>query len=59
MPRYRWVVWTLSWVAYATYYTGRKGLSVAKKSLHDRLGVSESALGAIDTAYLAASCVIA
>lgn len=54
MPRYRWVVWTLSWVAYATYYTGRKGLSVAKKSLHDRLGVSESALGAIDTAYLAA-----
>ena len=54
MPRYRWVVWILSWVAYASYYTGRKGLSVSKTSLHDRLGVSESALGAIDTAYLAA-----
>lgn len=57
MPRYRWVVWALSWVAYASYYTGRKGLSVAKKSLHDKLGVSEGALGAIDTAYLAAYSV--
>lgn len=54
MPRYRWVVWILSWIAYASYYTGRKGLSVSKTSLHDRLGVSEGALGAIDTAYLAA-----
>lgn len=54
MPRYRWVVWGLTWLAYASYYTGRKGLSVAKKSLHDRLGISEGALGAIDTAYLAA-----
>lgn len=54
MPRYRWVVWGLSWVAYATYYTGRKGLSVTKKALHDQLGVSEAALGAIDTAFLAA-----
>lgn len=53
MPRYRWVVWGLTWLAYASYYTGRKGLSVAKKSLHDRLGISEGALGAIDTAYLA------
>lgn len=57
MPRYRWVVWALSWLAYATYYTGRKGLSVTKKSLHDRLGISESALGGIDTAYLAAYSV--
>jgi OPA family glycerol-3-phosphate transporter-like MFS transporter len=54
VPRYRWVVWILSWIAYASYYTGRKGLSVSKTSLHDRLGVSEGALGAIDTAYLAA-----
>ena len=54
MPRYRWVVWILSWIAYASYYTGRKGLSVSKTSLHDRLGVSEGALGAIDTASLAA-----
>lgn len=57
MPRHRWVVWILSWIAYASYYTGRKGLSVSKTSLHDRLGVSESALGAIDTAYLAAYSV--
>jgi sugar phosphate permease len=39
------------------YYTGRKGLSVAKKTLHDRLGVSEAALGAIDTAYLGAYAI--
>ncbi|MBK7585686.1 MAG: MFS transporter [Myxococcales bacterium] len=57
MPRYRWVVWALSWLAYASYYAGRKGLSVAKKSLHDQLGVSESALGAIDTSFLAAYSV--
>lgn len=57
LPRYRWVVWALSWVAYASYYTGRKGLSVTKKSLHDKLGVSESQLGAIDTGYLAAYSV--
>ena len=54
VKRYRFVVWAVTWVAYASYYAGRKGLSVAKKSLHDRLGVSESTLGAIDTAYLVA-----
>lgn len=52
--RYRWVVWAVTWLAYASYYAGRKGLSVAKKSLHDRLGVSEATLGGIDTAYLVA-----
>lgn len=50
----RWLAWGLSWLAYASYYTGRKGLSVTKKTLHDGLGVSEAALGAIDTAYLTA-----
>ena len=52
--RDRNLAWGLTWLAYATYYTGRKGFSVAKKSIHDQLGVSESMLGAIDTAYLAA-----
>jgi OPA family glycerol-3-phosphate transporter-like MFS transporter len=44
----------LSWLAYATYYLGRRGFGVVKKSLHDQLGVSEVALGRIDTAYLTA-----
>jgi sugar phosphate permease len=44
----------LSWLAYATYYLGRRGFSVVKKPLHDQLGVSEVALGRIDTAYLTA-----
>jgi sugar phosphate permease len=52
--RQRWIAWIVTWVAYASYYTGRKGLSVAKKSLHDRMGVSEGVLGGIDTAYLSA-----
>jgi OPA family glycerol-3-phosphate transporter-like MFS transporter len=44
----------LSWLAYATYYLGRRGFGVVKKPLHDQLGVSEVALGRIDTAYLTA-----
>lgn len=52
--RDRNVAWGLTWLAYATYYTGRKGFSVAKKSIHEKLGVSEAALGAIDTAFLVA-----
>jgi OPA family sugar phosphate sensor protein UhpC-like MFS transporter len=51
------VAWALTWVAYASYYTGRKGLSVAKKSLRDHMGVSVGTLGVIDTAYLAAYSV--
>lgn len=46
--------WGLTWLAYASYYFGRKGFSVVKSSLRSALGVSEAALGAIDTAYLAA-----
>ncbi|MEZ4221407.1 MAG: MFS transporter [Polyangiaceae bacterium] len=52
--RERWTAWIVTWVAYATYYTGRKGFSVAKKTIHDGLGVSTQTLGAIDTAYLVA-----
>ena len=47
----------LTWLTYATYYTGRKGFSVAKKAIHDHLGVSVAALGLIDTAYLAAYAI--
>jgi len=46
--------WAVSWVAYATYYMGRKGFSASKKSIHEELGVSETALGVIDTTYLGA-----
>jgi len=44
--------WGLTWLAYATYYTGRKGFSVAKTSIVKDVGLSEASLGAIDTAYL-------
>ncbi len=52
--RDRWVAWITTWAAYGTYYTGRKGFSVAKKTIHDSLGVSTQTLGLIDTAYLVA-----
>jgi sugar phosphate permease len=55
--RRRWTAWIVTWVAYASYYIGRKGLSVAKKALHDQLAISESTLGIIDTAYLSAYSV--
>lgn len=48
------LAWAISWVAYASYYAGRKGFSVSKKTIYDELGVSEAALGAIDTFYLVA-----
>jgi sugar phosphate permease len=53
-PGLRNLAWGLTWVCYATYYLGRKGFSVAKRTLHVQYGIGESALGAIDTAYLAA-----
>ena len=53
----RVVAWLTAWIAYGGYYFGRKGFSVAKKTMRDSLGISEAALGAIDTAYLAAYAV--
>jgi len=50
----RYAAWSLTWVAYASYYLGRKGFSVVKSTLRHSLGVSERALGLIDTLYLAA-----
>ncbi|HMJ09859.1 MAG TPA: MFS transporter [Polyangiaceae bacterium] len=50
--RDRRVAWGVTWLAYATYYTGRKGFSAAKSSISRELGVSERMLGAIDAVYL-------
>jgi sugar phosphate permease len=52
--RDRNVAWGVTWLAYATYYTGRKGFGVVKKSLVTHAGLSEAMLGAIDTVYLTA-----
>jgi len=52
--RDRYAAWGLTWLAYASYYFGRKGFSVVKSTLRHTLGVSEYALGVIDTLYLAA-----
>ena len=50
----RYTAWGLTWLAYASYYLGRKGFSVVKSTLRHSLGVSERTLGLIDTFYLAA-----
>jgi sugar phosphate permease len=48
------LVWGVTWLAYASYYLGRKGFSAAKHSLKGAGLLDVQALGAIDTAYLAA-----
>ena len=55
--RRRNLVWGVTWLAYATYYLGRKGFSAAKHSLKSAGLLSEQALGHIDTAYLGAYAV--
>jgi OPA family sugar phosphate sensor protein UhpC-like MFS transporter len=52
--RQRNLVWGTTWLAYATYYLGRKGFSASKHSLKSEGVLDTAALGAIDTAYLAA-----
>jgi sugar phosphate permease len=49
--------WVVTFVAYATYYAGRKGFSVAKKPIERELGIRRSELAAIDTGYLLAYSV--
>jgi OPA family sugar phosphate sensor protein UhpC-like MFS transporter len=44
----------LSWLAYATYYLGRKGFSVVKSSLARDFGLDTSVLALVDTGYLVA-----
>jgi sugar phosphate permease len=44
----------LSWLAYASYYLGRKGFSVVKASIAREQGLSAGTLAWIDSAYLIA-----
>lgn len=53
--RDRWTAWVLTWVSYATYYLGRKGISVAKAPILESLG--KDVLRNVETAYLAAYMV--
>lgn len=55
--RDRYTAFGLTWLAYATYYLGRKGFGAAKKTLVQAMGMSEAMLGWIDTLYLAAYAV--
>jgi sugar phosphate permease len=48
----RAVAYGITWLSYATYYFGRKGLSVAKATIEGALG--KSSLYGVETAYLAA-----
>ena len=50
-------VLSLTWIAYASYYLGRKGFSVTKSATAAALGLEPGALAAIDTGYLAAYAV--
>ncbi len=47
----------LSWLAYASYYLGRKGFSVAKSALVRAGLLGETELAVIDTAFLSAYAV--
>jgi sugar phosphate permease len=51
------VAFGATWLAYATYYLGRKGFSVSKARVVKELGVSEGTLAAIDTGYLGAYAI--
>jgi sugar phosphate permease len=54
-PRRAWIVWGITWLSYATYYFGRKNLSVTKASIGRALG--SHALYGVETAYLAAYAI--
>jgi sugar phosphate permease len=54
-PRRTWTVWSVTWLSYATYYFGRKNLSVTKASIGRALG--SHALYGVETAYLAAYAI--
>lgn len=53
----RRVALSVSWLAYAVSYLGRKGFGAVKKPLQADLGLSTAELGLIDTAFLAAYAV--
>ena len=46
-----------TWLAYATYYLGRKGFSVSKARIVKEVGIGETTLAAIDTGYLGAYAI--
>ena len=50
-------VFALTWLCYASYYFTRKNLSVVKSRLHETLHISTTALGSIETLYLASYAV--
>ncbi len=52
--RARRVAFALSWLAYASYYVGRKGFSVTKSAIASALGLGTPMLALIDTAFLGA-----
>ena len=51
----RAVAYGLTWLSYATYYFGRKGLGVAKATMEASLG--KTSLYGVETAYLAAYAI--
>jgi len=53
--RGRYLAFGLTWLSYATYYFGRKGISVSKKTIASQLG--EGVLVGVDTVYLAAYAI--
>lgn len=53
----RRAVWGVTWLAYATYYLGRKGFGASKHQLKQSGMMNTELLGLVDTAYLAAYAV--
>jgi sugar phosphate permease len=52
--RRRNLVWGVTWLAYASYYLGRKGFGAAKHRIKESGFMDTQLLGVVDTAYLAA-----
>jgi sugar phosphate permease len=48
------IAFGVTWLAYATYYLGRKGFAVSKARLVTELGVAKSTLATLDTGNAAA-----
>jgi len=51
------VAFGVTWLAYATYYLGRKGFSVTKARIAAELGFGTGVLATIETGYLAAYAI--
>ncbi|MGS2723929.1 MFS transporter [Porticoccus sp. GXU_MW_L64] len=61
-PRYeywRWRIFTITWLAYASFYFTRKAFAVAKIGIFDdpALGISKEMLANVDGVYLAAYAI--